>query len=46
MCVPDPLATGQTAGKAVTCEAPFFIWIEVSFLFLPYFLLLLSGAAP
>ena len=46
MCVPDPLATGQAAGKAVTCEVPFSIWIEVSFLFLPYFLLLPSGAAP
>lgn len=46
ICVPDPLATGQAAGKAVTCEAPFSIWIEVSFLFLPYFLLLPSGAAP
>jgi len=46
MCVPDPLATGQAAGKAVTCEVPFSIWIEVSFLFFPYFLLLPSGAAP
>lgn len=31
-CVPDLLTTGQTAGKAVTCEDPFSIWTDVSFL--------------
>lgn len=45
MC-PCSLCPGRTSGKAVTCEALFSIWTEVSFLLCFCPLLFLPGAAP
>lgn len=45
MC-PCSLCLGRTSGKAVTCEALFSIWTEVSFLLCFCPLLFLPGAAP